>query len=126
MVRFTNSKTRRIAILVRILGNDSLEEVSGYQVTISMLRPLMYHRLCLAILKKSGGKERRAPNKSGLKYDIRVPRNAKEADQFDQENGNKLWTNEILKELEALMYMKVFATAPSSPHNSTLPMRPGF
>ena len=34
--------------------------------------------------------------------------NVNEAPQFDKENVNSLWDNEILKELEALMYMKVF------------------
>ena len=66
-VRFTNAKTRRIAILVRILGNNYLEEVFGSQVTISMLRPLRYHQLHLARLKKHGENDRRPPNNSGLK-----------------------------------------------------------
>ena len=42
-VRFTNAKTRRIAILVRTLGNDYLEEEIGSQVTMPMLRTLRYH-----------------------------------------------------------------------------------
>ena len=84
---------------MRIIGNDSLEEVFGSQVTIAMLQPLSFHRLCLARLKKYGGKDRRAPNNSGMKYSIRFPRNAKEAVQFDKENGNLLWKNAILKEL---------------------------
>ena len=42
-VRFTDAKTRRIARLVRTLGNDSLEEAIGSQVTISMLQTLRYH-----------------------------------------------------------------------------------
>ena len=96
-VRFTNAKTRRIAKLVRILGNHFLEEVFGYQVTMYMLRLLRYHRLFLARMNKPSGKDRRAPNNGALKYRIRVPRNAKEATQFDQENGNKLWDNAILK-----------------------------
>ena len=54
-------------------------------------------RLCLARLKKSGGKDRRAPNNSEMKYGIIFPRNAKEAVQFDKENGNLLWQDAILK-----------------------------
>ena len=106
-VRFTNAKTRRIERLVRILGNDSLEEVFGSQVTMYTLRTLRYHRLFLARLNKPGGKDWRVPNNSGMKYGIRVLRNAKEDTQFDQEKGNKLWTNVILKELEDLISMKV-------------------
>ena len=86
-MRFTNAKTRCISILVSILGDNSLEEVFGYQVTMSMLQQLRYHQLRLAILKKPGGKDRRAPNNSGLKYSIRFLRNAKEAAQFDQQNS---------------------------------------
>ena len=37
VARSMNAKIRRIARLVRILGNDSLEEVFGYQATLSML-----------------------------------------------------------------------------------------
>ena len=79
-----------------------------------MLRPLRFHRLRQAKLKKSGGKDRRSPNNYGLKYGTRVPRNANEAIQFDRENGNFLWYNAILKELEALMSMEVFKKFPSS------------
>ena len=83
-MRFTNAKTRRIARLVRILGTYFLEEVFGYQLTMSMLRPLRYHQLRLARMKKPSGKDRRAPNNSGLEYGIRALRNAEEAAQFDQ------------------------------------------
>ena len=107
-MRFINAKKKRIARLVRILGNDSLEKVFGSQITIAMLQPLRFHQICLARLKKTGGKDRRTPNNYGMKYGIRVQRNAKEAAQFDRENGNLLWQNAILKELEALMSMKVF------------------
>ena len=103
-----NSKRRRIVILVRILGNDSLDEVFGYQVNMSILRPLLYHQLRLARLEKPGGKDRSVPNNSGLKYGIRVLMNAKEATQFDQDNGNQILINEILKELEAFMSIKGF------------------
>ena len=106
-VRFTNAKTRRIERLVRILGNDSLEEVFGSQVTMYTLRTLRYHLLFLARLNKPGGTDWRVPNNSGMKYGVRVLRNAKEDTQFDQEKGNKLWTNVILKELEDLISMKV-------------------
>ena len=113
-MRFINAKKKRIARLVIIFGNYSLEEVFGSQVTISMLRPLKFHRLRLARLKKPGGKYWRAPNNSGMKYGIRVPRNAKGATQFDKENGNLVWNNAILKGLEALMSMKLFKKLPSS------------
>ena len=62
-----------------IIGNNSLEEVFGSQVTIAMLRPLRFRQIFLARLKKSGGKDWRAPNNSVIKYGIRFPRNAKEA-----------------------------------------------
>ena len=73
-----------------------------------MLQPLSYHWLLLARLKKPSWKDRCAPNDSGIKYGIRFSMNVNEAAQFDKENVNSLWDNEILKELEALMYMKVF------------------
>ena len=79
-----------------------------------MLRPLPFHGLRQARLKKPSGRDRRSPNNSGLKYGIRVLRNTKEAIQFDQENGYLLWYNSILKELEAFMYMEVFKKFPSS------------
>ena len=90
-MRFIYAKKKRIARLVRILGNDSLEEFFGYQVTIAMLQPLSFHCICLVRLKKPGGKDLSAPNNSGMKYGIRIPINAKEAAQFDKENGNLLW-----------------------------------
>ena len=113
-MRFINAKKKRIARLVRILGNDYLEEVFRSQVTIAMLRPLRFHRICLEIFQKPGGKNRRAPTNSGMKYCIRTPRNAKEATQFNKENDNLLWQNTILKELEDLISMKVFKKLPSS------------
>ena len=82
---------------MRILGNDYLEEVFGYQVTIAMLRSLRFHRLLRARLKKPGGKDRRTPNNSGIKYRTRVPRDAKEDSQFDKENDNLIWNKVILK-----------------------------
>ena len=113
-MRFTNAKTRRIARLVRILGKDSLEVIFGSQVTVFMLRPLRYHQLRLARLEKPGGKDRRAPNNSGLEYGIKVPSNAKEAFHVNQDNCNKLLANAILEELEALMSMKLFRKLPLS------------
>ena len=107
-VKFINGKKKRISRLVRIFGKDFLEDIFGYQVTIAMLRPLRFHRLRRARLKKPSGKYRRAPNNSGMKYGIRVPRNSKEASQFYKENGNFLWRNEIFKEMEDLMSMEVF------------------
>ena len=76
-MRFINGKKNRMERLVRIFGKDSLEDIFGSQVTIAMMRPLRFHRLRLAGLKKPGGKDRRFPNNSGLKYGIRVLRNTK-------------------------------------------------
>ena len=75
---------------MRVFGKDSLEEIFGYQVTLAMMRPLRFHILRLARLKKPSGRDRRSDNSSGLKYGIRVPRNGREAIQFDRENGNTL------------------------------------
>ena len=82
-VTFVITNKKRMARLVRIFGKYSLEDIFGSQVTISMMMPLRFHRLCQARLKKPSGRDRRSPNNSGLKYGIRVPRNAKEAIQFD-------------------------------------------
>ena len=86
----------------------------GSQVTLAMMHPLRFHKLRLARLKKPSGRYWRSDNSSGLKYGIRVPSNAKEDIHFDRENGNTLWRDAILKELEALMSMHVFNKLPSS------------
>ena len=96
-MRFINAKKKCISRLVIIIGNNPLEEVLGYQVTIAMLWPLRFHQLHLARFKKPGGKDRRVPKNSGMIYGIRVPKKAKEAAQLDKENGNLLWQNAILK-----------------------------
>ena len=111
-MKFINVKKKRMAKTVRIFGKDLLEKIFVSQVTIAMLPPRRFHRLCIARLKKPGGRDRRSPNNYGLKYGIRVPRNAKEAIQFDRENGNSLLYNAILKELEDLMSMEVFKKFP--------------
>ena len=103
-----NAKTRRMAILVRILSTYFLEYIFYFLVTLSMMRPLKYHLLRLSRLKKPGGKHPHSHNNGGIKYGIIIPSNASEAAQFDKENGNFLWGNAILKELEALMSMKLF------------------
>ena len=109
-----NDKTRRTARLVRILGTNYLEYILRSQSNLYMLRPLRYHQIFLAILKKPSGKYWRCPNNGNMKYSIRVPRNAKEAAQFDKENGNYLWSKTILKELETLMSMSIFRKLLSS------------
>ena len=53
-MRFVNGKKKRMARLVRIFGKDSLEDIFGSQVTISMLRPLRFHILRRVRLKKPG------------------------------------------------------------------------
>ena len=97
-----------MARIVRIFGQDSLDEIFGSQVTLAMMRPLRFHRLRRARLKKPSGRDRRSDNTSGLKYGIRFPRNVNEALRFDKENGNTLWRDAILKELEALISMNLF------------------
>ena len=53
-VRFINGKKERMERLVRIFGNDSLDTIFVSQVTIPMMRPLRFHRLRRARLKKPG------------------------------------------------------------------------
>ena len=113
-VKFVNVTKKLVARPVRIFGKDSLEKIFGSQVTIAMMRPLIFHRLLQTIRKKPSGRDRRSHNNSGLKYGIIVPGNVREAIQFDQENGNLLWYNAIFKELEALMNMELFQKFPSS------------
>ena len=83
-MRFINGKKECMERLVRIFGNDSLDNIFVSQVTIPMMRPLRFHRLRRARLKKPSGRDRRSDNSSGLKYGIRVPKNVKEALQFDE------------------------------------------
>ena len=111
---FIIAKMRRIARLVRILGIDSIVEVFGSKVTLSMLRPLRSQRLCCSILKKPSIVNHRRPNNGNFKYGIRVPINVKEAAQFDKDSRNTLWENDIHKELKSLMTMSVFKKLPSS------------
>ena len=66
--RFISNSKKRIARLVRVYGTDSLDEIIDSQVTLAMMRPLRFHRLCRARLKKPSGRERRSDNSSGLKY----------------------------------------------------------
>ena len=87
---FIHGKKKGMSRLVRIFGKDKLEEIFGSQVTIAMLWPLRFHRLCRERLKKTGRKDWCPPNKYGLKYGIRVPRNTKEDAQFDRDNDNLL------------------------------------
>ena len=100
---FINYETGRISRLVIILGTDSLEEIYGYQITLSMLRALSFHQLFHTRLKKPIRADWQRPKNGHIKYGIRVPRNSREAAQSDKENGNTLRENAILKELEALM-----------------------
>ena len=79
-----------------------------------MMRPLRFHRLRQVRLKKPSRTDQRSDNNSGLKYGIRVPRNAKEAIQFDHENSNLLRRDAMLKELKGLMNMEVFKKFPSA------------
>ena len=44
-VKFVNVTKKRMARLVIIFGKDSLEEILVSQVTIAMIRPLIFHRL---------------------------------------------------------------------------------
>ena len=88
--KFVINTKKCVARLVRIFGRDPLDEIFGSQVTIFMMKTLRFHRLCCVRLKKPSGRDRRSDNSSGLKYGIRVPRNAKEAIWFDHENGNLL------------------------------------
>ena len=79
---------------------------------------LSFHGLRLARLNKPSGRDRRSDNSSGLKYGIRVPRNAREAIQFDKENGKRLWRDAILKDLEAFMSINVFKKFTTSLHKA--------
>ena len=45
-------------------------------------------------------------------HGIKVPRNVKEALQFDKENGNTLWADAIKKEMDALIAMDTFELFP--------------
>ena len=65
-------------------GIKSLEEIFVYQSTLDILWPLLYQQLWLARLSKPGEKDRQRPDNGNMKYDIRGPRNAKEAAQFDR------------------------------------------
>ena len=56
-VKFVNVTKKRMARLVIIFGKDSLEEILVSQVTIAMIRPLIFHRLCQAMLKKPSGRD---------------------------------------------------------------------
>ena len=78
-MKFMNAKTRRIAILVRVLHINYLEEIFGSQATLAMLRPLRHHRIRLTRMKKPVGKDRQRPNNCNTKYGIRVPSNTKES-----------------------------------------------
>ena len=79
-----------------------------------MLRPLRFHRLFRVRINKSSGRDWRSDKSSGLKYRLRVMSNTKEDILLYDENGNLLWHDAFLKELEALMSMYVFNKFPTS------------
>ena len=64
-------------------------------------------------MKKPGGKYQQLPNSGNIIFGIRFPRNAKGAVHFDRDNGNFLYQNAILKELEALVSISLFKKPPS-------------
>jgi hypothetical protein len=58
--------------------------------------------------KKSGRNRLKRQVMGTLKYEIRVPRNVKQAILVDQENGNTHWHDAIKKEMDALLERGVF------------------
>ena len=52
------------------------------------------------------------------KYGIQVPRNAKQAQQLDEANGNTLWQDAMDKELNALLDMDCFEFHPAGHHKT--------
>ena len=62
------------------------------------------------IAKKVSGQNRRSSNPMGnIKYGIRIPRNVKEALEFDRINRDHQWRDAIIREIEALMGQEMFA-----------------
>ena len=51
-------------------------------------------------------------NRTRYKYGIKVPRNYKEAVQFDKENGNTLWQDAIKKEMNQILDFRTFKALP--------------
>ena len=68
--KFISNSKKRMARLVRIFGKYLLEDIFGSQVTLAIMRPIRYHSLRRARLKKPSGRDRRSDNMSGLKYGI--------------------------------------------------------
>eukprot|EP00957_Ditylum_brightwellii_P078616 5976852-Ditylum_brightwellii.AAC.2 len=60
-------------------------------------------------LQKGSRKRKKTKTKLQMKYGIKVPRNVKEAIQFDEENGNTFWQDRMKSEVGALMEMDYFA-----------------
>ena len=62
------------------------------------------------IAKKVSGQNRHSSNPMGnVKYGVQIPRNVKEALEFDRINGDHQWCNAIIREIEALMGQDTFA-----------------
>ena len=49
-----------------------------------------------------------------IMYGIKVPKSAKQALEFDKQNGNTMWEDSIKKEMKALYDMETFRFLPGS------------
>jgi hypothetical protein len=55
------------------------------------------------IKKPSGVNRRKSTVKCVIQFGVRIPEDVKQALQFDSDNGNNLWKESKVKEIEALM-----------------------
>ena len=60
------------------------------------------------------GKQKRKPfkEKPRYKYVVKIPRNVKEALEFDKENGNKKWAEAMKLEIQLLNDLECFKFQP--------------
>ena len=64
---------------------------------------------------KQSKNARNAKIKNREKFGIRIPRNVREALQFDRENGNTKWADAIAKEMNALQRLNCFQVYVAQP-----------
>ena len=105
---------RRLAIKLIQTEGEMIMQNSDFEYSkdISMECLMEQHENLINIRRvAASGKPKKTKKKSTfkrVKYGIKIPKNTREAYEFDKENGNHLWAEAIKKEIDALMSYKVF------------------
>jgi hypothetical protein len=108
--------TKLLQIAKRMEGKTGIKRDLGATPSASVrrLRLVKCRRT-----KKAGRNDRKTNPEGNYQYGVKVPRNTREAMQFDANAGNNLWKDAIFKEIEALMSMGTFKIVAERERSST-------